>query len=349
MTVHVTRIVLVLAIATATACNTPRSGTDAPPAEEPGAAATTASAGETPRAPANQAPAATAAQAAKAAEAQRERVIAEQKALNEQQAETNARLQQEVERLKPREITIPAGTVIPVRTVSELSTSTLSDGATFDAVLDRDLSVGDVVVAKAGTRATGVVVTADKGGRVKGTASLAVGLRALMGTKSNVIAVKTDWYSTEADRSQEEGCRSDWRRDRRRCSHWRHRRRREWRGHWRRRRCGGGRRHERGDPRSGSGDPGRAADGVPPDRAGDNRDSALNNERASTWRASCANEHLDTESGPFNHRSQEVVHTLQVSIPLIYEPRGPSWRSRGAAAARGPPLETRRRGRRSIG
>ena len=129
----------------------------------------------------------------------RERVIAEQKALNEQQAETNARLQQEVERLKPREITIPAGTVIPVRTVSELSTSTLSDGATFDAVLDRDLSVGDVVVAKAGTRATGVVVTADKGGRVKGTASLTVGLRALMGTKSNVIAVKTDSYSTEAD------------------------------------------------------------------------------------------------------------------------------------------------------
>ena len=102
MTVHVTRTVLVLAIATATACNTPRAGTDAPPAEEPGAAATTASAGETPGAPAKQAPAATAAQSAKAAEAQRERVIAEQKALNEQQAETNARLQQEVERLKPR-------------------------------------------------------------------------------------------------------------------------------------------------------------------------------------------------------------------------------------------------------
>ena len=40
------------------------------------------------------------------------------------------------------------------------------------------------MVAKAGTRATGVVVTADKGGRVKGTASLTVGLRALMGTKS---------------------------------------------------------------------------------------------------------------------------------------------------------------------
>jgi hypothetical protein len=204
MTVHVTRTVFVLAIATATACNTQRAGTDAPPAEEQGSAAATAasapataaSAAETPRASAKQAPAVTPAQAAKEAEAQR--LIAGQKALNEEQAQTNARLQQEVERLKPREITIPTGTVIPVRTVSELSTSTLSDGATFDAVLEHDLAVGGVVVARAGTRATGVVVTADKGGRVKGTASLTVGLRALMGTKSNVIAVKTDSYSSEA-------------------------------------------------------------------------------------------------------------------------------------------------------
>ena len=43
-----------------------------------------------------------------------------------------------------------------------------------------------------------LVVTADKGGRVKGTASMTVGLRALTGAKSSVIAVKTDTFSSEA-------------------------------------------------------------------------------------------------------------------------------------------------------
>ena len=124
--------------------------------------------------------------------------VAEQKAINQRQAETNAQLQKEVERLKPRVVTLPAGTAIPVRTIAELSTKNLSDGSTFEAQLDQDLVAGDVVVAKAGSRINGVVVTSDPGGKVKGVASLTVAARAVVGTKDNIIALKTDSYTAEA-------------------------------------------------------------------------------------------------------------------------------------------------------
>ena len=133
-----------------------------------------------------------------ARDAKAQTALAEQKAINQQQAETNAKLQQEVERLKPREVTLAAGTVIPVRTIAELSTENLTDGGTFEAQLDQDLLAGGVVVAKAGSRVNGVVVTSDKGGKVKGVASLTVGARAIVGAKNKVIPIKTDSFSVEA-------------------------------------------------------------------------------------------------------------------------------------------------------
>jgi hypothetical protein len=135
--------------------------------------------------------------AAQAAEA--ERLAQEQRALIEKQAEANARLQQELERLKPREYVLPAGTIIPVRTTAELSTDRLSTGSTFDALLERDLASDGVVLAKAGTRVTGVVVSSDPGGRVKGVASLSVGAQSVVGVKGNVISLRTDSYSTDAE------------------------------------------------------------------------------------------------------------------------------------------------------
>ena len=133
-----------------------------------------------------------------ARDAKAQAALAEQKAINQQQAETNARLQAEVERLKPREVTLAAGTVIPVRTIAELSTENLTDGGTFEAQLDQDLLAGDVVVAKAGSRVNGIVVTSDKGGKVKGVASLTVGARAIVGAKNKVIPIKTDSFTVDA-------------------------------------------------------------------------------------------------------------------------------------------------------
>jgi hypothetical protein len=135
-------------------------------------------------------------QQAKEAEAQR--LIAEQKALNARQAETNAQLQEELERLKPREYTLPAGTTVSVRLPREVSTERATTGATFDGLLEHDLKSGETLIAKAGTRVNGFVVNSDPGGRVKGVASLTVGVRSIVGVKGNAIAVTSDSFTVDA-------------------------------------------------------------------------------------------------------------------------------------------------------
>jgi len=133
---------------------------------------------------------------AKRAEAQRQ--LDEQKALNARQAETNAQLQQDLERMKPRDYTLPAGTTFAVRLPREVSTERSATGATFDGLLEHDLKSGETVLAKAGTRVNGFVVDSDPGGRVKGVASLSVGVRSIVGVKGNAIAVTTDSFTAEA-------------------------------------------------------------------------------------------------------------------------------------------------------
>jgi hypothetical protein len=125
-------------------------------------------------------------------------LVDRQREINAQQSETNAQVQREIEALKPVEYTIPAGTVIPVRTTTELSTSQLSTGSTFKAVLERDLRVGDTVLARQGAEVTGVVVSSDPGGRVKGVASLDVTIRSLAGRKGHTIPLKADSYGVLA-------------------------------------------------------------------------------------------------------------------------------------------------------
>jgi hypothetical protein len=131
--------------------------------------------------------------------AELQRLIDEQKGINASQSATNTRLRQDVERLTPREYMLAQGTVVPVRTTSELSTARLANGSTFDGLLESDLKVGETVVAAKGSRVTCVVVSSDPGGRVKGTASLGVTARSIVGVKGAVIAVKSDTYSVDAE------------------------------------------------------------------------------------------------------------------------------------------------------
>jgi hypothetical protein len=133
---------------------------------------------------------------------QQANALAEQRRLNESQAQTNAQLQRQLEEMKPVEYTIPAGTVIPVRTTTELSTSSLATGSTFDALLERDLVVDGTVLAAHGSHVTGVVASSDPGGKVKGVASLAVTIRSIAGRRDHAIRVKTDQYSVEAPKSK---------------------------------------------------------------------------------------------------------------------------------------------------
>jgi Skp family chaperone for outer membrane proteins len=186
-----------------------RQATAAEPAPAPTSGTTPPAAAKKPASASKSASqSAASAEAKKLVDAQKD-VNAQQRALNEkqrdvnaQQADTNAKLQQQVDQLKPREYVLPAGTVIAVRPTAELSTEKLANGSAFDVVLERDLTAGDTVIAKAGSRASGFVVTSDPGGRVKGVASLTVGLRSIVGAKANVIAVSTDTYSVDAKSSK---------------------------------------------------------------------------------------------------------------------------------------------------
>ena len=117
----------------------------------------------------------------------------------QKQAEENARLRREVEAMKPREFTLPAGTIVPVRTTAELSTSKVKDGSVFETLLENDLIVNGTTLAKAGALVTCVVVSADPGGRVKGTASLSVAARSIAGAGNNAIPIKTESYTVDAD------------------------------------------------------------------------------------------------------------------------------------------------------
>lgn len=130
--------------------------------------------------------------------ADQKQALAQQKAATERQAEENERLRRELEDMKPREFTLPAGTVIPVRTTAALSTKSVKDGSVFDALLEKDIVVDGTTLAKAGSRVGCVVVSSDPGGKVKGVASLSVAARSIAGIGGNTLNVKTDSYSVEA-------------------------------------------------------------------------------------------------------------------------------------------------------
>jgi hypothetical protein len=127
--------------------------------------------------------------------------VDQQRDMNARQSETNERVQRDIEALKPVEYTLPAGTVIPVRTTTELSTSQLANGSTFRAVLERPLRVGDTVLAAQGAEVAGLVVSSDPGGKVKGVASLEVTIRSVAGRKNHTIPLKADHYSVLAEKS----------------------------------------------------------------------------------------------------------------------------------------------------
>jgi hypothetical protein len=100
-----------------------------------------------------------------------------------------------------REYTVPAGTRIPVRTTTTLSTDRAMEGAPFTGVLEHDLAVDGTVLAREGANVSGVVVTSDPGGRVKGVATLAVGITSIVSAEGDPIQVRTRAHTAVAPKS----------------------------------------------------------------------------------------------------------------------------------------------------
>ncbi len=90
-----------------------------------------------------------------------------------------------------REVTLPEGTELIVRTSSRISTKTNQPGQNFTALLEDPIVDEDWVVARRGAVAEGVITECDPGGRVKGVAHLAVKLQTLSLTDGRVVDIQT--------------------------------------------------------------------------------------------------------------------------------------------------------------
>jgi len=80
---------------------------------------------------------------------------------------------------RPKEFVLPVGTRIRVQTTNALTTKTASAGSTFEAHLMEPVLLEGVELIPKGALATGVVRNSDPGGRVKGRATISVGLKSI--------------------------------------------------------------------------------------------------------------------------------------------------------------------------
>jgi hypothetical protein len=98
----------------------------------------------------------------------------------------------------PEPIEIAAGTPIAVRMNTTLSTKTSTAGETFTAELARPLVVDGKTIAPRGAVVTGVIASADDGGRVKGRAHIALRLTQIRLPDGSPVQVATNAPSFEA-------------------------------------------------------------------------------------------------------------------------------------------------------
>jgi hypothetical protein len=102
---------------------------------------------------------------------------------------------------QPREFTLAAGTTIQVETTSTISTKTNTTGEPIAAVLANPIVDGDWVIAAKGAPVSGVIVSADKGGRVKGRASLVIKVTKLTLASGETVSVATSSHTVTAKSS----------------------------------------------------------------------------------------------------------------------------------------------------
>lgn len=98
---------------------------------------------------------------------------------------------------QPAPVTIPAGTVITIRTGQALSSKTSQAGETFTATVARPVDVGGSVAIPDGAKATGTVTTAHPLGRFKGGAMLGLRLTSIEINGQNVPVDTTAVARTE--------------------------------------------------------------------------------------------------------------------------------------------------------
>ena len=101
----------------------------------------------------------------------------------------------------PQTLTLPAGTVIRVRTDEWISTDRNVIGDSFSATLDQPIVVGGWVVARRGQAQTGRVSLVNKGGHGGGASELGVDLPELTLVDGQQLPLQTQLFQTSAGTS----------------------------------------------------------------------------------------------------------------------------------------------------
>lgn len=105
---------------------------------------------------------------------------------------------------KPREaatVTIPAGTLVPVRLNEAISSEKKVTNDPFTAVLSEQLVVHGFVIAERGARAEGRLVDVTRAGKVKGVAHLALELTSFVSSDGQRVKVQTALYEKDGPSS----------------------------------------------------------------------------------------------------------------------------------------------------
>jgi hypothetical protein len=97
---------------------------------------------------------------------------------------------------------LKAGTLIRVRLIDGLTTQRNNTGDTFTGSLDQPLVVDDLVIAERGSRVEGRVVTADKGGKVSGVATLALQLTRVHLSDGQTVSIQSDNFEKHAEQTR---------------------------------------------------------------------------------------------------------------------------------------------------
>lgn len=95
---------------------------------------------------------------------------------------------------RPQMLTVPAGTTLPIRLATGLSTETSGEGDRFEGTLDRAITIDGKVVAPAGSGVAGRVYHSKPSGKVKGRAELGLTLTALVVDGKTYAIDTNNWF-----------------------------------------------------------------------------------------------------------------------------------------------------------
>lgn len=105
---------------------------------------------------------------------------------------------------QPQLVTVPEGTELYVRLINTLSTNRNLPGDSFEATLERPITVNGWLIAPKGSRVEGRVLESKKAGRVKGVAELSFDLVSLTTAEGKSVDISTAAFGEAGEKSRGE-------------------------------------------------------------------------------------------------------------------------------------------------